>query len=118
MNYGIELLATGQIFPSLSVYSGLTILNPKLTDTGVATTNDKQFVGIPNYKSNVLFEYSVPKLRGFVLSPDWQHVGRRREKHAVTGNGDPGGDHVLPQRHGHAGRIDRQGGIEKRQSQT
>jgi iron complex outermembrane recepter protein len=77
VNYGIELLATGQIVPSLSVYSGLTILNPKLTDTGIASTNDKQFVGIPNYKSNVLFEYRLPKVRGFVLSPDWQHVGRR-----------------------------------------
>jgi len=25
----------------------------------------------------VLFEYSLPKVRGLVLSPDWQHVGRR-----------------------------------------
>jgi iron complex outermembrane receptor protein len=77
VNYGIELSAIGQILPSLSVYSGLTILDPKLTNTGLASTNDKQFVGIPNYKSNVLFEYRTPKVRGLVVSPDWQHVGRR-----------------------------------------
>jgi iron complex outermembrane recepter protein len=77
VNYGIEVSAIGQILSSLSVYSGFTILNPKLTNTGIATTNDKQFVGIPNYKSNVLFEYLAPKVRGLVVSPDWQRVGRR-----------------------------------------
>jgi len=77
VNYGIELTAIGQIKPGLNVYSGITILDPKLSNTGLASTNDKQFVGIPNYKSNVLFEYSLPKVRGLVLSPDWQHVGRR-----------------------------------------
>jgi iron complex outermembrane receptor protein len=77
LNYGIELSAIGHLARGLSVYSGFTILNPKLTNTGLATTNDKQFVGIPNYKSNVLFEYRVPKVRGLVVSPDWQHAGRR-----------------------------------------
>ncbi len=43
------------------VTGGLTVLNPKLTDTGIAATNNKDFVGIPDYKSNILAEYHVPK---------------------------------------------------------
>ena len=37
----------------------------------------KQFVGIPNYKSNIFAEYHLPVLAGTFFSFDWQHVGRR-----------------------------------------
>jgi iron complex outermembrane receptor protein len=60
------------------VTGGISILNPKLTDTGIAATNNKDFVGIPDYKSNILAEYHLPnKLTGAFLNFDWQHVGRR-----------------------------------------
>jgi iron complex outermembrane receptor protein len=59
------------------VTGGLSVLNPKLTDTGIAATNNRNFVGIPDYKSNVLAEYRVPLLTGVFTNFDWQHVGRR-----------------------------------------
>lgn len=77
VNYGAEAMLSGRILPSLMVTGGLTVLDPKLTDTGIAATNDKQFVGIPNYKSNILTEYRLPKLTGTFFNFDWQHVGRR-----------------------------------------
>jgi iron complex outermembrane receptor protein len=77
INYGIELTASGHIIKPLMIYSGITILDPKLTDTGNATTNNKQFVGMPNYKSNILAEYQLPVLSGLFFNYDWQHVGRR-----------------------------------------
>jgi iron complex outermembrane receptor protein len=77
VNYGIETMLSGRIFESLMVTGGLSVLNPKLTDTGIAATNDKDFVGIPDYKSNILAEYQLPKVTGVFLNFDWQHVGRR-----------------------------------------
>jgi len=77
VNYGVEGMLSGRILPSLMVTGGLSVLDPKLTDTGIAATNHKQFVGIPNYKSNILTEYRLPKLTGVFFNFDWQHVGRR-----------------------------------------
>jgi iron complex outermembrane receptor protein len=101
VNYGVETMLSGRIFDSLMVTGGLVVLNPKLTDTVVnvpkgtiyngvnlttgcttATcptyiTNNKDFVGIPAYKSNILAEYHLPVLVGAFLNADWQHVGRR-----------------------------------------
>jgi iron complex outermembrane receptor protein len=76
-NYGIETMMSGRIVESLMVTGGLTVLNPRLTDTGIAATNDRNFVGIPDFKSNVLAEYRVPVLTGTFFTFDWQHVGRR-----------------------------------------
>jgi iron complex outermembrane recepter protein len=77
LNYGVEAMLSGRIFERLMVTGGLVVLNPKLTDTGIAATNNKDFVGIPDYKSNLLAEYHVPKVTGLFLNYDWQHVGRR-----------------------------------------
>jgi iron complex outermembrane receptor protein len=70
-------MLSGRIFDRLMLTGGLVVLDPKLTDTGIAATNNKNFVGIPDYKSNVLAEYHVPKLTGVFMNFDWQHVGRR-----------------------------------------
>jgi iron complex outermembrane recepter protein len=77
VNYGAEAMLSGRIFESLMVTGGLTVLDPKLNDTGIAATNDKNFVGIPDYKSNILAEYRLPVLAGTFFNFDWQHVGRR-----------------------------------------
>ncbi len=77
VNYGIESTLSGRIFESLMITGGLSLLDPKLTGTGTAATNNKNFVGIPDYKSNILAEYHLPKLTGAFLNFDWQHVGRR-----------------------------------------
>jgi iron complex outermembrane recepter protein len=77
VNYGAEAMLSGRIFESLMVTGGITVLNPKLTDTHVSQTDNKTFVGIPDYKSNILAEYHIPVLTGTFFNFDWQHVGRR-----------------------------------------
>ncbi len=77
VNYGVESTLSGQITDRLVVTGGISALNPKLTNTGIAVTNDRNFVGIPDYKSNILAEYHVPVLVGVFMNMDWQHVGRR-----------------------------------------
>jgi iron complex outermembrane receptor protein len=77
LNYGVEGMLSGRICENLMVTGGLSVLDPKLVDTGIVATNRKQFVGIPNYKSNAFAEYRLPRLKGVYLNFDWQHVGRR-----------------------------------------
>ncbi len=77
LNHGAEGMLSGRVFESLMVTGGLSVLDPKLTDTGIAATNNRKFVGIPNYKSNIFAEYRLPRMEGIYLNSDWQHVGRR-----------------------------------------
>lgn len=70
-------MLSGQITKNLIVTGGLTALDPRLNDTGIPATNDKVFVGIPHYKSNILSEYHLPVSIPVFLHFDWQHVGRR-----------------------------------------
>ena len=101
LNYGAEAMLSGKVTQSLRIIGGITALNPKLTDTvvylppgnqyvstsctGTAgalicpsyVTNNKTFVGIPDYKSNILAEYQLPVLTTAFFNFDWQHVGRR-----------------------------------------
>jgi iron complex outermembrane receptor protein len=77
VNYGIESMLSGRIIDSLMVTGGIVALDPKLTDTGIAATNNKKFVGMPDYKTNVLAEYRLPVVSGAFFNFDWQHVGRR-----------------------------------------
>jgi iron complex outermembrane receptor protein len=77
LNYGVETMLSGRVFERLMLTGGLAALNPKLTDTGIAATNNRNFVGMPDYKSNVLAEYRMPGAAGVFLNFDWQHVGKR-----------------------------------------
>jgi len=77
VNYGVEAMLTGRVTDRLVLYGGLTVLNPSLTKTGDATTDGKQFVGIPVFKSNLLTEYRLPLDAGTFVSLNWQSVGRR-----------------------------------------
>jgi iron complex outermembrane recepter protein len=74
---GLELSAVGEVVRNLAVYGGLTLLNDKLEQTGLAATDDKTFVGAPKVKGNVLFEYHLPAVAGLVTSLDWQFSGTR-----------------------------------------
>jgi iron complex outermembrane receptor protein len=77
INYGAEGMLSGRVIDSLMITGGITVLNPKLTGTPSPATDDKTFVGIPDYRSNILAEYRLPVLTGTFFNFDWQHVGRR-----------------------------------------
>ena len=62
VNKGVEFSAVGQIITGFTVYGGLTLLDARLEDTPLVTTNDKIYVGAPKFKGNVLFEYAIPTL--------------------------------------------------------
>jgi iron complex outermembrane receptor protein len=77
VNKGLELSAVGEIVSGLTVYEGVTVLNARLEDTGVAKTNDKVYVGAPKFKGNMLLEYQIPHMERLVAVFDWQFSSAR-----------------------------------------
>jgi iron complex outermembrane receptor protein len=77
VNRGLELSAVGEVIPGLTVYGGVTLLDAKLENTPLATTNDQIYVGAPKVKGNTLFEYHLPTVPGLVATFDWQYSGPR-----------------------------------------
>jgi iron complex outermembrane receptor protein len=77
VNVGLEAQAVGQIAPQLTVYGGVTVLDPTLHHTGTPATEGKQYTGMPRLRSSVLLEYRLPGVPGMALSATWQHIGKR-----------------------------------------
>ncbi len=77
VNKGLELSAVGELLPDLRVYGGVTLLNARLEQTPLATTNDKIYVGAPKVKGNTMFEYSIATVPGLVATFNWQFSGPR-----------------------------------------
>jgi iron complex outermembrane recepter protein len=74
---GLEMSAVGEVVHGLALYGGLTLLDDKLDNTGLAATDGKTFVGAPKVKGNMLLEYQLPEVPGLVASFDWQFSGTR-----------------------------------------
>ena len=77
VNKGIEASAIGEIADHLVVFGGITLLDPKMKATGNPLTDNKQYVGMPKVRSNLLFEYHVPSVAGLVAIFDWQYAAKR-----------------------------------------
>lgn len=67
-NNGAELFVQGNIMPELSIFGGVTWIDARLPNTGVAATNDRLVVGVPTVKSDVAFDYHPAFMRGFALT--------------------------------------------------
>jgi iron complex outermembrane receptor protein len=77
INTGLELSAVGELVEGLTIYGGVTLLNARLEDTPLPTTNDKTYVGAPKVKGNTLFEYRIPSVAGLVAIFNYQFSGPR-----------------------------------------
>jgi len=51
LNYGLEIMAVGALTDDLTIYGGMTFLDPKLEGTGNPATDGKQYVGMPKFRS-------------------------------------------------------------------
>lgn len=72
VNKGLELTAIGEIADGLTLFGGVTLLDARLENTPLPTTNDKLYVGAPKVKGNMLFEYKVPGVAGLTATFDYQ----------------------------------------------
>lgn len=79
INQGAELSAVGEIVHGLTLYGGMTLLDPKMYHTLVPAADGKVYVGAPKVKGNVLLEYAVPGIAGLVASVDYGWSSARAE---------------------------------------
>ncbi len=77
INKGLEMSAIGEIADGLTLYGGITLLNARMQNTPLASTDDKLYVGTPKVKGNMLFEYKIPGIAGLVATFDYQFSGVR-----------------------------------------
>lgn len=84
VNRGIELTATGAITRDLNIYTGLALLDPRLHDTGVASTEDAQILGLSRVVFDALVDYSVPTVAGLGFNVDMNYASRRAANYSNT----------------------------------
>jgi iron complex outermembrane receptor protein len=77
VNEGFEFMASGRFAENFSIFGGVTLINPKLMDTGRVATSNKDVVGVPKAQANVLLEYDVPAVRGLTLGTNIHYTGKR-----------------------------------------
>ena len=77
VNDGIELSARGAVTDDLTVFGGVTYLDPIVTHTGVAATDDKQVLGLSKLVGSLLLDYRIPTLPGLAASLHVTHDSSR-----------------------------------------
>lgn len=76
-NRGLEFLADGNVTQNLKVYGGVTWLDPKLLDTGNASTEDTRIVGLSRVTASLLTEYRIDQVPGLAVNLNARYVGPR-----------------------------------------
>lgn len=97
-NYGFELFAQGAVTPDLSVLGGLTYIDARILGTGVPATDDSLVVGVPNFKSDLSFDYHPAFWHGLAGTLAVHYEGRRAA--TDTNNSYAPQYATLPPRHG------------------
>jgi len=83
-NRGLELMANGEVLSNITVYGGITFLDPRLLSTGSNATNNTQILGLSRVTSNLLTEYRVPLVDGLTLSLNLHNASRRPGNNSNT----------------------------------
>jgi iron complex outermembrane recepter protein len=76
-NNGAELFLQGEIYKDLSVFGGVSYIDARLENTGLATTNGRLVVGVPLFKTDVALDYHPVSWMGFALTGGVHAEGER-----------------------------------------
>ena len=76
-NRGLELMLDGHVTRDLSLFGGVSWLDPRLYDTGNASTEGKLIVGLPRVTFNMLASYNVPQVPGLSADLNAHYVTSR-----------------------------------------
>lgn len=76
-NNGAELFLQGDIYSDLTVFGGISYIDARLLDTGVASTNGRLVVGVPLFKTDMLADYHPAIWQGFALTGGVHAEGER-----------------------------------------
>ncbi|WP_158808187.1 TonB-dependent siderophore receptor [Beijerinckia sp. L45] len=67
-NYGVELFGQGNITHELSVLGGVTYIDARLQNSGLAATNNSMIVGVPHWKTDINMDYHPDFFHGAALT--------------------------------------------------
>ncbi|MGA8902823.1 TonB-dependent receptor [Bradyrhizobium sp.] len=76
-NNGAELFLQGDIYSDLTVFGGISYIDARLENTGLATTNGRLVVGVPLFKTDMLVDYHPAAWQGFALTGGVHAEGER-----------------------------------------
>lgn len=77
VNKGVEFGLQGELFKNLNIYAGVTLLDPKLEETGDPTTSGTDVVGVPKVQSNLFAEYFFATVPGLAANANLHITGER-----------------------------------------
>lgn len=84
LNKGLELMAKGKVSDNTTLFGGVTYIDAKLNDTKLATTDDKQVIGVPEWQANMLASYDLPQVPGLSLTGNLHYTGKRAANNTNT----------------------------------
>lgn len=77
-NRGFELMVSGSLTDNLSLYGGVTLLDPELRDAKNALAEGKNVIGMPEVQYNLLLDYSMPISSGILgFNSNFHYTGKR-----------------------------------------
>lgn len=76
-NKGAELFLQGDIYSDFTVFGGISYIDARLINTGLAITDGRLVVGVPLFKTDMLLDYHPAVWRGFALTGGFHAEGER-----------------------------------------
>ncbi|WP_417696652.1 TonB-dependent siderophore receptor [Pseudomonas sp.] len=83
-NRGLELNLSGEIAPGTRLLGGVTLLDGKLTRTGVTANRGNKPVGVPQVQANLWAEWDTPRVEGLTLTSGAIYTGSQYVNQANT----------------------------------
>ncbi|QCE34763.1 hypothetical protein FAI40_05005 [Acetobacteraceae bacterium] len=74
---GVEFQVSGALTREISMFGGVTWINPILRNTGSAETSGKYIVGIPKWNADFLMDWHPSFLHGWSFNTNVHYSGRR-----------------------------------------
>ena len=83
-NDGVEVSANGTLGDTLALFGGVTYLDPRVTHTGAAATDDKQILGLSKVVTSVLLDYRLADVPGLAFNLHGRYASARFGDNANT----------------------------------
>jgi len=77
VNDGVETMLKGKVTDQLTLFGGVTYIDPMLENTSDPTTTNKLVVSVPKWQGNLYGEYSLDEVPGLSLNANLHYTGRR-----------------------------------------
>jgi len=81
VNRGLDIVLSGTPTRHLSLFGGVSYLDPKLHGTANPATSNKQIMGLPNWRANTVVDYQLPHVPGLAFNLNMGYMGKRPGNH-------------------------------------